>query len=87
LNPKIDRRHFIRASGLLMAGAAAPALLGRAPAAELGGRIKKAVGWGMIGGKLSPEDKFRLAKDVGFEGVEVSRHASKADETDLQVLA
>lgn len=70
-----------------MAGAAVPALLGGASAAEPGGRIKKAVGWGMIEGKLSAEDKFRLAKDAGFEGVEVSRHASKEGDAEPQALA
>jgi L-ribulose-5-phosphate 3-epimerase len=87
MNTKIDRRYFIQASALLMAGAATPALRGRASAAEAGGRIKKAVGWGMIAGKLSAEDKFRLAKDAGFEGVEVARHASKEDDTEPQSLA
>jgi len=70
-----------------MAGAAVPALVGRGSAAEPGGRIKKAIGWGMIDRKLSPEDRFRLVKDVGFEGVEVSRHASKEDDAEPQVLA
>lgn len=87
MNSQIDRRHFIQASGLLLGGLAASSLLGRASAAEGGGRIKKAVGWGMIEGTLSAEDKFRVAKDAGFEGVEVSRHASKKDETEPQVLA
>jgi len=45
--------------------------LPRTKAAESGDRIKKAVGWSMIQEKLSPEDKFRLVKDAGFEGVEV----------------
>ena len=87
MNSKIDRRRFIEASGAILAGAAAPALFGGGPPAETAGRIKKAVGWEMIGEKLSPEDKFRLAKDVGFEGVEISRHASKEETVEPQILA
>lgn len=74
-----------------MAGAATASLLGHTQAtaaAAPAGRIKKAVGWGMIiEPKLSVEDKFRVAKDAGFEGVEVSRRASKQDDTEPRELA
>jgi hexulose-6-phosphate isomerase len=86
MNMKIDRRQFIQASGLFVAGAAAPALVERASAEESGTRIKKAVGWDMIDRTLSVEDRFRLAKEVGFEGVEVSRH-SREEQIDPRVLA
>ena len=85
-NAKFNRRHFIRAGGLLAVGAAASGLSRRATAQESGGRIKKAVGWGMIEEKLPVEDKLRLAKDAGFEGVEVSRH-TRGEETEPQALA
>ncbi len=85
MSKKIFRRQFSQAGGLALAGTAS-ALAGRLPVAqEPAGRIRKAVGWGMIEGSLSVEDKFRLAKDVGFEGVEISRHSR--DETEPQVLA
>ncbi len=58
----------------------------RAAAQEPGARIRKAVGWGMIDHSLPVEERFRLAKDVGFEGVEVTRH-SREEETDPRVLA
>ncbi len=83
---RIDRRQFIRASSVLVAGAAAPALAERIRAQESGGRMRKAVGWGMIDRSLSVEDRFRLAKDVGFAGVEVSRHM-REPEPEPQVLA
>ncbi|NLF69963.1 MAG: TIM barrel protein [Candidatus Anammoximicrobium sp.] len=75
MKPSIDRRHFLQLGGLAVTGAvissqASPARPVRA--AESGGRIKKAVGWEMIREELSLEDKFRLAKDVGFEGVEIN---------------
>lgn len=85
MNSKIDRRQFIQAGGVVMAGTVASALAGRDSAQE-SGRIRKAVGWGMIDPKLSVEDRFRLAKDVGFAGVEVTRHA-RGEQPELQVLA
>jgi L-ribulose-5-phosphate 3-epimerase len=68
-----------------MAGAIAPVIIERASAQEAGERIRKGVGWGMIDPSLSVEDRFRLAKDVGFEGVEVSRHM-REPEPEPQVL-
>lgn len=91
MNSTLDRRHFIQSSGLLLAGAATSSLLGHAQATAAAAsvrRIKKAVGWSMIvEPKLSVEDRFRVAKDAGFEGVEVSRHASKKDDTEPRELA
>jgi len=81
----IDRRRFLQASALVLGSMTLP-LSAAAPAT--GGRIKKAVGWEMIiEPKLSVEDKFRVAKDAGFEGVEVSRRASKKDAVDVKALA
>jgi L-ribulose-5-phosphate 3-epimerase len=68
---QVDRRSFLQTTGLFVASSA---LAGAAPAAE---RIKKAVCWEMITEKLPVEDKFRLAKDVGFQGVEVTAHRVK----------
>ena len=88
MKSQMDRRQFIHTSGLLLAAASAGSLSNSSAAVEPGGRIKKAVGWGMIvEPKLSVEDKFRVAKDVGFEGVEVSRHASKKDAVEPAELA
>ncbi|MCX6897870.1 MAG: sugar phosphate isomerase/epimerase [Verrucomicrobia bacterium] len=87
MNASIDRREFIQTSGLIAAGMAVAFPSGRASAAEAGGRMKKAVGWGMIvEPKLSVEDKFRVAKDAGFEGVEVSRYAAKKGATEPKEL-
>jgi len=86
MTQSFDRRQLLQAGGLALGGLAASALLRPAAvAAPAPGRIKKAVGWGMITEKLSAEDKFRLAKDVGFEGVEVSRHNLKNGETTQQL--
>ncbi len=80
----MNRRQFIQAGSILIAGATAQAVIKSAPAQESTGRIRKAVGWGMIDRSLSVEDRFRLAKDVGFAGVEVTRHGK---EEDLQAIA
>jgi L-ribulose-5-phosphate 3-epimerase len=87
---QVDRRGFIRRSGALLGGIAVSSLSSHsslAQAAQTGDRAKKAVGWGMIVENLSVEDKLRLVKDVGFEGVEVSRHASEQSSVEPQVLA
>jgi hexulose-6-phosphate isomerase len=81
MKPQIQRRRFLQLGGLAVTGTAISSLVGLgdvARAAAPGDRIKRAVGWEMIEEKLSVEDKFRLAKDVGFEGVEVSSGARKA---------
>ncbi len=73
MTPQVDRRRFLQ-TGALTIAAAAPSILARpsASAAESGNRIKKALGWAMIKEDLSVEDKLKMIKDVGFEGVEVS---------------
>jgi hexulose-6-phosphate isomerase len=38
-------------------------------------RIRKAVKFGMIAGRMSVLDKFRLLKDLGYDGVEMERRA------------
>jgi hexulose-6-phosphate isomerase len=51
------------------------------------GRIKKALGWDMIQEDLSIDDKLRLVKDVGFEGVEVTFAGLKQARTEAKDLA
>ena len=82
----IDRRRFVQASGLFLAGTAASSLLGRTSLAqgkEGQSRFKKALGWEMIQEDLSPEDKLRMVKDVGFQGVEKSTRSRKVDPKEL----
>jgi len=68
----LDRRCFLGnaviAEGALLAGA--KQLLGAESAVPDGGKLKKAVTMGMLPGKLSVEDRFKLASDAGFDGVE-----------------
>lgn len=90
MQPRILRRRFLQAGGLALTSAAMPALASlsmKVQAGESRQRIKKAVGWDMIQEKLSPEDKFRLVKDVGFEGVEISSSALKSQGIDPKEMA
>lgn len=90
MTPHIERRHFLQLGGLALTGAAMSSLASSAPpvrAADSGGRIKKAVGWEMIREELSAEDKFRLVKDVGFEGVEINSRLLKSGGLEPQDVA
>jgi hexulose-6-phosphate isomerase len=81
MKPQIGRRHFLQLGGLALTSSSLSSLAPPSPqvqAAESGGRIKKAVGWEMIREELSAEDKFRLVKDAGFEGVEIKSRLLKA---------
>jgi hexulose-6-phosphate isomerase len=71
---KMNRRDFVAAAAVSAAGAA------QTPAAD---RPKKSVMYGMLPGSLSVEARFQLAKDVGFEGVEIP---PLADEQQARVM-
>jgi len=58
-----------------------------APADQLTGRVRKALGYPMIQEELSAEDKLRLVRDVGFEGVEVPTSLLKRNTPEPKVLA
>jgi L-ribulose-5-phosphate 3-epimerase len=47
----------------------------QAQGSQLTGRIKKAIKYKMIVEKLSVADKFKLVKDLGFDGLEVRVHS------------
>jgi hexulose-6-phosphate isomerase len=71
----LDRRQWMAA-----AAATAGSLLAKAPqarAGELSGRIKKGLKYHMIAEDLPVTDKFKLVKDLGFEGLEVHRRYAK----------
>jgi L-ribulose-5-phosphate 3-epimerase len=65
--PGIDRRDFL-------AAAAAAALAGAtASAAESQLKLRKAVKLSMVGGEASLVEKFRMLKEIGFEGIDIDR--------------
>lgn len=63
----MNRREFL---GHSVAGAALAAGLGQAVTAAEGG-MKKAVVYSMLPSGLPPADRFKLARDCGFDGVEM----------------
>jgi L-ribulose-5-phosphate 3-epimerase len=60
----MNRREFLTTSSSLAAASAAAQTSNRLP-------IKKAVYWSMIRGQMSVLEKFQLAKDCGFEAIEL----------------
>jgi len=72
----MDRKNFIR-SATLIAGASA-VIMPSVFASDSRGKtvnkvtLKKSLGFGMIKEDLSLTDKFKLAKDLGFDGVELN---------------
>jgi hexulose-6-phosphate isomerase len=74
----IDRRSFLESATALAAGAA----LRPRPAAAAGGTMKKALYVSMLPKELGYRERFQMARDVGFEGIEVgtTTDAKVADE-------
>lgn len=67
----LDRRNFLKTAGLALAAAQlTPG--GSARAEETPKMMKKAVKWGMIQLDGSILDKFKLLKQLGFDGVELN---------------
>jgi hexulose-6-phosphate isomerase len=84
----VDRRRFVQAAGLLLAGSAWPlSQSSYAQAAKPVSRYKKALCFGMIQGKGSVEDKLRIAKDAGFDGVEINVQRFTKNGLDPKVVA
>lgn len=64
----LSRRGFLAGSAALAAGISAPRLSIAAPLQDW--RPKKACLFDMLPGNLAVADRFKLARDVGFQGVE-----------------
>ena len=92
----MNRRDFIKTSGMTLAAAlgsaaVSPALLAQEQKPKR--TLKKAIHLGMISGNMPVMDKFKLAKDMGFQGLEVNgpKDPDKAqilkarDETGIQI--
>jgi hexulose-6-phosphate isomerase len=86
MKPQIDRRHFLQTSGILLAGAAAPGLLG-AGESKPAKRFKKALGFSMIQGNMSVEDKLKMASDLGYEGIETPTRLRNSKMPEPRILA
>lgn len=75
----MNRRSFLSTTAAALAGSTllasaqeTPATAAAAPAARKRPKLKKAVNLGMAGGKGSLEEKFKMIKDAGFDGVELN---------------
>jgi L-ribulose-5-phosphate 3-epimerase len=76
---KIDRRAFLEMTAAATAASAFAALKPRpVMAAAAGGGLKKAVYVSMLPKELGYLDKFKLAVDVGFQGIEIGTIADPA---------
>jgi len=64
---KIERRDFLK---LTAAAAIAPSVLTATAGAQEKKKLYKSLIMGMLPGKLSNAEKFRLARKCGFEGIE-----------------
>jgi len=87
---QISRRHFLQQSSLVLAGVSLATMLDGLSFADAGpsnGRYRKALGYTMIEEDLSAEDKLKLVKDVGFEGVEIPTHFTNKKIPEPEVIA
>ncbi len=86
----INRRNFLQQSSLILAGASLATMLDRSSFADSEsskGRYRKALGFTMIKEDLSVEDKLKLVKDVGFEGIETPTQLLNKETPEPKVLA
>lgn len=74
--PSLDRRNFLKTAGMALATAPWAASATSALAEETPKMMKKAVKWGMIQLDGSILDKFKLLKQLGFDGVELDAPSS-----------
>lgn len=65
----LDRREFLVASATVVA--AATLLDSEARAADSKLKLRKAVKLSMVGGDASLTDKFKMLKEIGFEGIDI----------------
>ena len=71
--PSINRRDFGKAGGLALAATALPALGEAADdKPRLKSRILKSIKFGMFNEKISIAEKFKLLKEIGYDGVELN---------------
>ncbi len=72
----MNRKNFIKSTAVLAGFTAVPSSFSKVSAAQKfsAGKVtlKKGLGFGMIKEDLSLTDKFKLVKDLGFDGVELN---------------
>ncbi|MBD14548.1 MAG: xylose isomerase [Planctomycetaceae bacterium] len=68
MNNCVSRRSFLAATATAATLSVAPAKIARA--GQFTGKIKKAVKYGMVQDDMPIEDKLRMVKDLGYDGIE-----------------
>ena len=76
-----NRRTFLKTSSALATACLPATGVSQACGGQFSGRIKKAVKYHMVTERLSPADKLKMLKDLGFDGVE-PRAMLKAEQAD-----
>lgn len=72
------RRQFLTSVGMAAAATALPLpLLSAADSAPL--RLRKAVKYSMVGGDAPLAEKFRMLKEIGYEGIDMDRPSDHAE--------
>ena len=85
---EMNRRSFLQSSSAIAASVAATSIIGSAAtshAGEMTERIKKAAKFHMFNEDISAEDKLKIMKDVGYDGVEC--HSMLDDEEMAKSIA
>ncbi|MBI3864610.1 MAG: sugar phosphate isomerase/epimerase [Planctomycetia bacterium] len=75
----LDRRDFLKTSCAAAAGTLALHASGVAAAAPAERRFKKAVKLSMVGGNASLVDKFKMLKEIGFDGIDIDQRVEHDD--------
>ena len=68
----MNRRTFLQTTSAALAAAAITPLTRAADASAKKRPLKKAVNLGMVKGGASVEDKFKMVRDAGFDGIELN---------------
>lgn len=88
MKAEMERRQFLQMAGLGLSSVAAAALSGRSvQGEEAPKRIRKALGWSMLQEKIPVEEKLRVIKEAGFDGIEVSRSPGRKPDAEPAELA
>lgn len=70
-NRAVSRRTFLSNAAMTAAGLTILSMPSRSASAQTKSAFPKAVIWGMLPKELSDEDKIKLAKSCGFDGIEM----------------
>ena len=76
----MHRRKYLKSTAAASLAAATGAFQSPLLAGEFTGKIKKAVKFHMATGDMSVIDKFRMIRDIGFDGVETRAKLGKENE-------